>query len=152
WPAVFERVAGDLADQRLHLLEQWRRLLALHEQWQQEQGAGLADLETGARQLQQREQRLVVQEQALAAGLADLQARQEALSQARGSLEGWHARLRAREADWESERVALLVEVQVREETAAVQARRLENLRQRWGRRYRKEVEELNASRARCEE
>lgn len=120
--------------------------------WQAERVAAVADLELAGRQLANREQQILEQEQALEQARAELRQRQEALAGVRCQLEGWQARLRSHETTWEGERAALLAEVQAREEVAASQVRRLEDLRQRWARRRRQELEDLQAARASCEE
>jgi pSer/pThr/pTyr-binding forkhead associated (FHA) protein len=152
WPEDLGTLAGLLADQRLHLLEQWQRLLEATEAWHAERVAVVADLELAGRQLANREQQVVEQEQALEQAREELVRRQEALAGVRCQLEGWQARLRSRETTWEGERATLLADVQAREEVAASQVRRLEELRQRWAGRRRKELEDLQAARAACEE
>jgi hypothetical protein len=152
WPEDLGRLAGLLADQRLHLLEQWQRLLEATEAWHAERIAVVAELEQAGRDLANREQQVTEQEQNLEQARAELMRRQEALSGVRCQLEGWQARLRSGETTWEAERAALLADVQAREEVAAAQVRRLEELRQRWAGRRRKELEDLQAARASCEE
>jgi hypothetical protein len=158
-PAVWGRLAGVLADQRRHLLEQWQRLLELHLAWGIEHNAVLEAVEAAARALAQREERLraweqelQAQGQAAGAGELELRQRQQELSEVRVGLEGWQARLTAREAAWEAERTALLTQVRAREEAAAAQVERLEELRQRRLRRRGDELEAVRQARARCEE
>jgi hypothetical protein len=149
---VWARLAAALADQRLHLLEQWGQLLQLHEAWQAERSEALESLESAFHLLDHRERRLATQEQNVEAGLAELAQRQQALSEVRCGLEGWQARLTAREAAWEAERAAVLAEVQAREEAAAAQVTRLEELRNQRQRRWAEEVEADRQARAQCEE
>lgn len=151
-PRVLARLAGDLADQRRHLVEQWHCLLQLHEAWQPERVALLAQFETAARELVVVEQRLTVREQALASGEADLRCRFQSLFETRASLEAWQARLTARETFLDNERVMLLAEVRAREEMAESQVRRLEEMRQRRARRRAQEIEELRCARAQHEQ
>jgi len=151
-PRVLARLAGDLADQRRHLLEQWQCLLELHEMWEPERSAIVAQLETAARELVLVEQRLASREQALAAGEADLRRRQQALFEARCSLEAWQARLTARETFIDNERVMLLADVRAREEMAEAQVQRLEDIRQRRMSRRSQEIEELRVARAQHEQ
>jgi hypothetical protein len=147
WLLVLERFAGDLADQRLHLLEQWQALVAVVEAWQQEHAILLTDLEEAGRRLQEREQVVHVQEQALAVALMETREQQNALSRTRWRLEAWQARLRVLEASLEGERASLLAAVQAREEAAAERLRHVDDLRQRWLARRRKEAEEWRACR-----
>ncbi len=146
-PRVLARLAGDLADQRRHLLEQWQHLLELQESWGPQRSAILAEFEASARELVQREWRLDSREQALAASETDLRRRQEALFEVRCSLEAWHARLTARETFLDNERVMLLADVRGREELAEARTRRLEELRQKHVRRRGQEMEELRQAR-----
>jgi hypothetical protein len=151
-PRVLARLAGDLTDQRRHLLEQWQCLLELHETWGPERSAILAQFEAAARELVMVEQRLTEREQALEAGEADLLLRQQALWDVRCSLEAWQARLTARETFLDNERVMLLADVRAREAIAESQARRLEEIRQRRARRRSQEIEELRAARSQHEQ
>jgi len=151
-PRVLARLAGDLADQRHHLLEQWQCLVELQETWEPERSAILAQFETAARELVLVEQRLSEREQALAAREADLRQRQQALFDIRCSLEAWQARLTARETFLDNERIMLLADVRAREEMAEAQAQRLEEIRQRRARRRSQEIEELRVARAQHEQ
>jgi pSer/pThr/pTyr-binding forkhead associated (FHA) protein len=158
-PAVWVRLAGMLADQRRHLLEQWQYLLEVEAAWEAEHALVLPAVEAAGRQLREREeglerreQALRLQEQAIAAGQADLRQRVQALSQVRCALEGWQAQLTAREAAWEAERASVLAEVQAREEAAAAAVRRLEEVHERRIRRRGEEIEALRTARERLEQ
>ncbi len=151
-PSVLARLAGDLADQRRHLLEQWQCLLQLHEEWEPQRSAIIAQFETAARELVLVEQRLAEREQALMTGEAELLSRQKTLCDVRCSLEAWQARLTARETFLDNERVMLLADVRAREEMAESQGRRLEEIRQRRARRRSQEIEELDAARSQHEQ
>src|SRR5579883_95121 len=151
-PRVLARLAGDLADQRRHLLEQWQCLLELHEAWEPERLALIVQFETAARELVLVEQRLMDREQALASGEADLRRRQQALGDVRCSLEAWQARLTARETFLDNERIMLLCDVRGREELGENQMKRLEEMRQRRARRRGQEIEELRVARAQHEQ
>jgi pSer/pThr/pTyr-binding forkhead associated (FHA) protein len=151
-PRVLARLAGDLADQRRHLLEQWQFLLQLHDSWEPERSALLAQFESAARELVLVEQRIAGREQALTAAETDLQRRQQAIFEVRYSLEAWQARLTARETFLDNERVMLLADVRAREELAETQSRRLEEMRQRRARRRAREIEELRLARMQHEQ
>ncbi len=146
-----QRVAGRLADQRAHLLEQWQTLLRIQDEWRTEREQTLVGLETAGRSLQEQEHRLTVRSREIEAVAAEGRQRQQALTQARHSLEGWHARLMARETAWESERLILLSDVQKREEVAELQLQRLRNLARRREVQRAKEAEGLAAALSRCE-
>lgn len=151
-PRVLARLADDLSDQRRHLLEQWQCLLELHEMWEPERSAIVAQFESAARELVLIEQRLEGREHALAVGETELRRRQQALFEVRCSLEAWQARLTARETFIDNERVMLLADVRAREEMAEAQVQRLEELRQRRLRRRSQEIEELRVARAHHEQ
>jgi hypothetical protein len=151
-PRVLARLAGELADQRLHLLEQWQGLLQVHEALEPERSAILTEIEGAARELVWRERRIDAREETLMAGEVDLRRRQEALFEVRCSLEAWQARLTARETFLDNERVMLLADVRAREEQADAQVRRLEEIRQRRIRRRSQEIEELRVAREQHEQ
>lgn len=151
-PRVLARLAGDLTDQRRHLLEQWQCLLELHEMWGPERSAIVAQFESAARELVAIEQRLGEREQALGIGEAELHLRQQALFDVRCSLEAWQARLTARETFLDNERIMFLADVQARERAAESQTQRLEEIRQRRARRRSQEIEELRLARAQHEQ
>lgn len=151
-PRVLARLAGDLADQRRHLLEQWQCLLELHQAWEPERSALVAQVESAARELVLVERRLEEREQLLVAGETDLRRRQQSLFDVRCSLEAWQARLTARETFLDNERVMLLADVRAREAMAEAQTQRLEEMRQRRARRRGREIEELRAVRAQHEQ
>ena len=151
-PRVLARLAGHLADQRRHLLEQWQQFLQMHESWEPERAAVVAQFETVARELLQDEQRMLIREQALSAGEDDLHRRQQELFEVRCSLEAWQARLTARETFLDNERLMLLADVKVREEQAEAQMQRLEEIRQHRAQRRAREIEELRVVRAQHEQ
>ncbi len=78
---VLQRVAGGLADQRAHLLEQWQTLLRVQEEWRREREQALAGLETVARSLQEWEQWLQMRDQDLNAAAEECRQRQKGLVQ-----------------------------------------------------------------------
>jgi hypothetical protein len=145
--APLERLVGDLADQRLHLLQQWQALVRVFEDWRGEHAGLLVELEEAGQQLHRREQQVLVQEQALTSATMEMREQQSVLSRTRWRLEGWQARLTVRESALEGERTALLSAVQAREEATVERVRRVEDLRQRWVGRRRKEAEEWRACR-----
>ncbi len=151
-PAFLGRLAGELTDQRRHLLEQWQRLLRVEGQWQQERNVVIAELERSAQQVELREQQVVQQEQALEELERELRQRQEALAQRQRSLEAGHARLLVRQSEWEAERAALLVDVAARESRLAGRWQRMESLRQRRSQRRRIELAERRSEREQLEQ
>jgi hypothetical protein len=149
--AALEKLACDLADQRAQLAEQWHRLAQTQHQWQQDRLAAAADLEAAVAGFPEREQALTARRQDIEAGEADLRRRQEEIAARRQHLEAWAAQLRAEEAGWHSERDQLLADLRGREEVAEKHLAALVDLRQRWAKRRRQELDLLRAERARCE-
>ncbi len=148
WAPQLQRLAGDLADQRLELAEQWQRLLLTQDSFQQERDQAANELEARARQLQQQEQAQAQREQAQAQLEAVGQRRHEELVKLRQQLTAWRARLRIREASWEGERQRLLAELQAREELANRHLNALVDLRRRWADRRQQELDLVQADRA----
>lgn len=148
--AGLEGLAGELADQRLHLLEQAARLARAQEEWRAEQAAALAGLDEAGRRLQEREAQVEPRQRALAEAEADLRRRAAAAAQQQAQLDGWQARLTAQAAAWEAERESLLAEVRGREEAARRQADVMDGLRRRWAQRHQKELESLRGELKRC--
>jgi pSer/pThr/pTyr-binding forkhead associated (FHA) protein len=151
-PECIQRLAGTLADQRLHLLEQWRALLTLSAQWHQEHEAVQAMVEEAGGRLEERDRCLTEREQSLQPREEMLHRREEGLTQIRLSLEGWQLRLTTDVVAWEAERYTLLTELQGREAVVARQMQLLETLRRRWVRRRRQEVQRQREFETRCEE
>lgn len=158
-PECWTRLAGALADHRRHLAEQWHQFLLAQAAWETEHHAALAQIEATEQGLRDREMRLVSQEnalaaheQALAAAGDELRRRHQALMEVRCGLEGWQARLTAREAALEGEKGALLARARAAEDAASTQARRFEELRQRRLKRRSEEIEHVRIARQRYEE
>jgi hypothetical protein len=151
-PEAIERIVLDLVDQRRRLLEQWERLLAVQAAWKIERSALLADLETTAAKIDERERTLNGRASDLSAEGEALCSAREAMERERENLDGWRTRLAVRESSFERERHTLATELRNREETLAGENARLQELRVRWGERRRQEIIEMRELRARCEE
>jgi hypothetical protein len=143
--AAVEKLAGELADQRLYLAEQGERLAQAQQHWQQERAEVLAELELLGRRLQERER-------ALETGEDRLLQRADDLAHLRRRLEGWSAQLTQREAAWDGDRNRLLADVRTREEYVEKRLAMLEELRKRWDDRRRRQVTWLRTKLAACEE
>jgi pSer/pThr/pTyr-binding forkhead associated (FHA) protein len=142
-----ETLAGALADQRLQLVEQWRRLGDLQEQWEKDRHETSQEMDTLARRLVDRGHLVAQREQADQQAEQVLRRRHEELVQIRHQMIAWRARLRIREKAWEGERSRLLTEVRSREELADRHLNTLVDLRQRWAKRRRQELEKLRTER-----
>src|SRR5207249_12059033 len=150
--ATLERVAGDLDDQRLELVEHWQRAAQVQDDWQRTHAAVVEHLESLAAAFPQREQALLTRQRALDGAEALLGERQQELSRLRQHLEGRAARLRLCERGWQSERQRLLAELRARDELAGKHWQKVVELRQRWAARRKQELEQLQADRAVCEQ
>jgi hypothetical protein len=150
--SALEAIAGDLADQRLHLAEQCQRLVQTQQAWEQERDAMAIQLERLGFHLHEREQTLAGRERALSAVEGSLHQRHEEVAQLRRHLEAWQARLILRTTTWEAERDRFLVEVRSREDVAERRLAMITELRRRWHRRRRHQLERLRTEHAACEE
>jgi hypothetical protein len=143
---ALEQLAGELADQRLHLTEQWQRLLLARRRWQEEQDAAVSLLEPQARRLREQEQAVAARAEAVGKGEAKLRTRLSEVVHLRHNLEGCQVRFRARVADWEGERERLLTEVRVREDLVERRLQLVAAVRGRWEKRRRQELQRLQAA------
>jgi chromosome segregation ATPase len=150
--AALERLAGELADQRLYLAEECARLAQAQQHWQHEQQATAGDLEALGQRLHEQEQALHVREQALEVADYAVRQRSEELAATQRLLEAWKARLAVAVTDWEAERDRLLAEVRGREELAERRLAHGAALQDRWQRRRRRQILRLRARRATYEE
>jgi pSer/pThr/pTyr-binding forkhead associated (FHA) protein len=145
---LLREVACHLHDQRLHLLEQWQRLLHIHETWHNERSAALAELQNSADELSRREARLNALEMRLRQTERQLQQRQEAFAERQCALEAWQTRLRTEELAWQARREELLGELEQREFALRQQREHLNEVQQ--GRQQ--EILALRVAYQQCEE
>jgi hypothetical protein len=150
--ATLEKLSGELADQRLHVTEQWERLLQTRQTWAQDHEAAAADLEAMTLRLQKQEEALINRENELASGESILRQRLSEILQVRHNLEGCQVRLRTRVKAWEAERDRLLTETRARQKLADRRLAAIEGLRTRLEKRRRQEVNRLQANLAAAEE
>jgi pSer/pThr/pTyr-binding forkhead associated (FHA) protein len=142
---TLEKLAGELADQRLHVTEQWERLLQARQTWEKDQEAAAADLEGVTLRLQKQEQVLLARENTLASGECTLRQRLSEILQLRHNLEGCQVRLRTRVKAWEADRDRLVTELRAREKLVERRLGTIESLRTRWEKRRRQELKRLQA-------
>jgi len=145
------RLADELADQRRHMVEQWERLTLTHHSWHQERLAAAATLEALVASWPAREDALTARVHRLEVAEKDLRRRHQDAIHLRQHIEAWAARVRLREASWESERDRLLTDLRGREALAEKHLGALVELRQRWTKRRRQELDVVRAERAACE-
>lgn len=146
-----EQLSGEVADQRLLLVEYCQRLAQAQQHWQQQREAAAAELETVARRLGEREQSIEEREGVLLTAETRLRQQQREATHLQHYLEGWQSRMTARESAWRGERDRLLHEVQQREQLTEQRLRAVSLVQQRWTSRRRREAEWLKAERTACE-
>lgn len=140
WIDALEKLSYELGDQRLYVAEQCLRLQEARQHWVADHEAAVAELEAAA-------QRLLLREHALEAAEFRQRHQGSELAHARQHLEGWQARMAAREAAWEGERDRMLADLQAREQLVERRMQAVSVLHQRWSKRRRQEVERLHAER-----
>jgi chromosome segregation ATPase len=145
--AALERLAGELADQRLYLVEEFERMAQARQHWEEEHEKAIAELETLARQLQRREDDLSSREEALVTDEQSLRKHSDELGRTRLQLEAAEARLNASSAAWEGERERSRAEFQAREALVSQRLMQLDQLRQRWQERRRRQVLRMRSRR-----
>jgi pSer/pThr/pTyr-binding forkhead associated (FHA) protein len=150
--ACLTRLADDLSDQRLELVEQWLRLAQTQHEWNQSHAECMHELECLSAGLPIREEAIVLRQEALTNSEDDFRIRQRELLQFQQHLEGWAAKVRLREASWQAERDQLLTDVTSREALAEKHLSAIGVFRQRWIKRRRHEIEQLRAEGAACEQ
>ena len=146
-----ERLAGELADQRLQLAELCERLIVARQGWRREYHGAVEELEAAAARLQERELAVALREEMLAPREFALDQRLDETARLRQQLDAWRARLAAREAVWEGERERLLDQLQAREALTQRQWLAMVDLRRRWSQRRRHELKQVRADLQRCE-
>jgi chromosome segregation ATPase len=149
--ATLEGMAGELTDQRLRLAEQWEQLARTRAGWEEEYRNTAGELRLLTASLQEKCQALLSREKDLEDAADELRRRHAELTHLRQHVLGWQARLRSRELTWEAERDRLLSDLRSREALTERHLAALVDLRQRWLKRRRREIEVVQAERAACE-
>jgi chromosome segregation ATPase len=142
-----EKLSGELADQRLHLVEQCQRLVATQHEWQQQRDEAAAELELIGKKLNAREMEIRQREQALQTAELRQQHLHQQSQALQRRLEAWQARMTARETTWDSDRDRILAELQGKEQLAQQRLTAIGQLHERWLRRRRREITTLQAER-----
>jgi pSer/pThr/pTyr-binding forkhead associated (FHA) protein len=149
---LLEKLTGELADQRLHLAEQYQRLVWIEADWQQARVALLDELENAAISLDRREEAVATRERSIEPIEAHLRRRRDELAQARCQVDACESRLTARESAWENERATLQARLRTREELVKRHREIMANLRRRWSQRRRQETSQMQAEHQRFQE
>src|SRR5207244_139535 len=130
---------------------QWERLTLTHQNWNEERLAAAAALDALVASWPAREEALTDRTHLIEAAENDLRRRHQEAVHLRQHIEAWAARVRLRETTWDSERDRLLADLRGREALAAKHLAALVELRQRWTKRRRQELDVVRTERAACE-
>lgn len=145
-----EDLTAEVADQRLSLFEQCERLARAQQLWQEQHEATAAEMEAVARRLEERELDIDARERRLVAHEDRLRQQQRESLHLQRYLEGWQARMTARQSAWHGDRDRLLADLDKRERLAEQRMRAVATVQKRWTDRRRQEVEWLQAERTAC--
>ena len=146
---AIERLAGELADQRLQLIEQYKRMVEIQESWTLQREQAAQELEAAAQQLLAREQALTVREETTRDSDDKLQKEREELLNIGQEIEVWRGRLKVREQTVEQDYRQRLHALRQQATLLQEQLGGLTELRQRWNRRRQEEVEHVRAEQGR---
>ncbi len=142
-----ERLAGELADQRAHLIEQYQRLAILHDTWQQQRDSAAAELESLGK-------RLLDEEQALAERARHAHDTEDKLQERTREIEAMRQDIQFQRSQVQLRDHALAQQHQketllLRQHQALLQDQlaSLAVLRQRWNSRRQQEIDRLQAER-----
>ncbi|MFO0879443.1 MAG: FHA domain-containing protein [Gemmataceae bacterium] len=144
-PCDLRQAAGSLGDQRLLLAEQWRRMVAVQHQWQEERLVALTELD-------QATERLAVRERTLAVKETGLLAAQQELIQRRATFEAQQSRWTVERAWLQAQQAEAAATLEERERRLVGAQRELEAERESLARREQEGLAALEASRRRLEE
>jgi hypothetical protein len=143
-----EVLAGELADQRAQLLEQYRRLVQIQEDWTQERDHASTEMERLARRLLEQEQSLAERDQRMAQGEETLKRRQQECDGIREEMQVWRAQLNARSQQQAQEHRETLAVLGRKEAMLQEQLAQLTEIRDRWNQRRQQDIERLRVDRA----
>jgi hypothetical protein len=143
--AALDSLARELADQRWHLTEQYKRLLQTQQRWQEDRDQALRELEMTSRCLQEREQALESAENCCRRWGEELTHRQQ-------NLEHRQALLTTNAASWQAEQASALAELLQREKNLQRRLTIVRNLCQLWQERQRRLVSRLQDELTSCAE
>ena len=142
-----DRLAGELADQRQHLVEQWDRLARAQLAWQAERDEAATALETLTHRFAQQEDALTHREKEAESTDARLQEWRDQLEQIRRETALAQARAQAERQTWEAERDLTVGNARQLSELARRQLDALSEVRKKWNRKRRVESTSLRTER-----
>lgn len=125
-----------LNDQRLLVTEQVRQLETTRRQWQLTETQTLAEMETLARKLAQREAELELRAKALSQAEVERKHREDQLIESRKSVEAWQEALTQQESRFAVERHRVEQELTSRRETVIRRESEVSQFFSRWDHRY----------------
>jgi len=148
---VLDRLADELADQRLHVLEQANRLAQARNAWRSEEGRLVDEMSQLAEQLRRREEQIAENEKAIGFVEEQVEREQERLRQLCERLDVRQSRLDSIEIDWRGELGRREYDLQQRSRELSRREKALTELCRRWSERRRHEVVALREEHRRCE-
>lgn len=140
---VSPRDLPDSADRPLLLAEAWHRLAIVQQRWQERRRDEILELQAVAHRLEEEAQALARRAQEQQALERVLQDRHEEMLRLRRHMIAWRARLRVQEQTWNGERERLLELTRRRLAQGEKHQSLLNDMRLRWNRRRRQEMEDL---------
>ncbi len=144
--AGLDQLANELADQRVHLLEQYQRLAEIQDAWQHQRAQTSAELETLAQRLVEREQDIAQRAHQTSVVEQTLYSRQQEIETLRAEIHAWRTQLETRAQALEQEHRRQTDEVGQTKALLEEQIAGLAKLRLRWNQRRQHELEQLRAN------
>jgi chromosome segregation ATPase len=138
-----EKLAVELADQRLYVAEHHARLLNARHDLERDHRAITREIDALTRSLEQREQTVWAKEQALNRNESALGRRTEELATMRRQLEGWQAQITSDASAWATEHARASAELRSSQQSADQQRTLLTAIRERWHERRRSQLVRL---------
>ncbi len=140
-------LAIELADQRVHLLEQYHQLAEIQDVWQKQRNRAADELEAMAQRMIALEQQIAHRDAHATSTEQALEKRQADLETLRKELMVWRAQLRSREQTVEQENHKRLQAIKNLETRLQEQYSAVTLVKQRWSRRRQEETERLHSHR-----
>ena len=125
-------LAGELSDQRAHLVEQYKRLVEIEDDWQRQRDQAANELEAVAKRLLEQQQTLDQRDQQLESDEALMKQRVSEIEATRQDLMVWRAQLKVRDHAFAAEHERKLAVVAQHDARLQEQLAELEQLRARW--------------------
>src|SRR5262249_3441379 len=149
---ALDSLAGELADQRANLVEQFRRLAAIENDWQCQRDHAADELEVVARRLVEQQHSLDERDRQLVADETSLKQRTAEMEATRQDLMVWRAQLTARDHAFTTEHERTRAIITQQSARLQEQLAELEQLRARWQACRQQEIDALQERRAAADE